>query len=68
MKLIGEILAETCNLTQEVVSQAMTLQSVNGLRLGEILVGQNLISEPDLHYALSIQSSMKRFELNERSA
>ena len=61
MKLIGEILAETCNLTQEVISQALTLQSSNGLRLGEILVGQDLISEPDLHNALTIQSSRKRY-------
>ncbi len=67
MKLIGEILAETCDLTQEVISQALTLQSNNGVRLGKILVGQDLISEPDLHNALSIQSSMKRY-LDKRNA
>jgi hypothetical protein len=68
MKLIGEILAETCDLTHEVISQALKIQSSNGLRLGEILVNQNLISKPDLHNALSLQSRMNRYGLDERSA
>ena len=70
MKLIGEILAETCDLTQEDISQALKLQSSNGLRLGEILVSQNHISGSDLHNALSLQSRMKSYGLgpDERSA
>jgi hypothetical protein len=68
MKLIGEILAETCDLTQDVIAQALRLQSGNGLRLGEILIGQNLISEADLHSALSFQSRTNHYALEERSA
>ena len=68
MKLIGEILAETCDLTQEAISQAILLQRGNGLRLGEILVGQNLVSESDLHNALSMQTRMKSSGPDKKSA
>lgn len=66
MKRIGEILSETCNLTQDVIAQALQLQRSNGRRIGDILVGQNVIREPDLHHALSIQSRMKDYELDEK--
>jgi len=68
MKRIGEILAETCDVTQEVISQALRLQSGNGLRLGEILVGQHFITEPDLQKALSMQSGMELSWLEQRCA
>ena len=57
MRLIGEIIAETCNLKQEVINQALALQRRNGIRLGEILIQQNIISEPDLNHALAIQAA-----------
>jgi hypothetical protein len=68
MKLIGEILAETCDLTQDAIAQALRLQSGNGLRVGEILVGQDLISEADLHRALSFQTRVNHYTVEERSA
>ena len=57
MRLLGEIIAETCNLRQEDINQALAVQERNGSRLGEILIQQNVISEPDLHNALTIQTS-----------
>jgi hypothetical protein len=57
MRLLGEIIRETCNLKQEVINQALALQRRNGFRLGEILIQQNIISEPDLNRALSIQAA-----------
>jgi len=57
MRLLGEIIRETCNLQQEVINQALVLQRRNGFRLGEILIRQNIISEPDLHLALAIQTA-----------
>jgi len=56
-QLPGEIIRETCNLQQEVINQALVLQRRNGSRLGEILIQQNIISEPDLHQALAIQTT-----------
>lgn len=61
MRLLGEIIAEICNLNQEVINQALALQRSNGLRLGEILIAQNIISEPDLLNALAIQSAWPDF-------
>jgi len=57
MRLLGDIIRETCNLQQEVINQALVLQRRNGFRLGEILIQQNIISEPDLHQALAIQTA-----------
>ena len=57
MRLLGEIITEIYNLNQEVINQALALQRSNGLRLGEILIAQNIISEPDLDHALIIQSA-----------
>jgi hypothetical protein len=57
MRLLGEIIRETCNLNQEVINQALALQRRNGFRLGEILIQQNIISEPDLNQALAIQAA-----------
>lgn len=56
-QLLGEIIRETCSLQQEVINQALMLQRRNGFRLGEILILQNIISEPDLHQALAIQTA-----------
>lgn len=57
VRLLGDIIRETCNLQQEVINQALVLQRRNGFRLGEILLQQNIISEPDLHQALAIQTA-----------
>jgi general secretion pathway protein E len=59
MKLIGEILAESCNIQPAVVAQALALQKDNKERFGEILVEQKIIAEPDLLKALSVQFGME---------
>ncbi len=55
MKLIGEILVESCGLSQEVLNEALEFQEERGGRIGEILIRRKAISESDLGGALSIQ-------------
>jgi general secretion pathway protein E len=59
MKLIGEILAESCKIQPEVIAQALALQKDNKERFGEILVAQKVIAEHDLLKALSVQFGME---------
>jgi general secretion pathway protein E len=55
MKLIGEILKETCGLSEEALAEAIEIQEQKGGWIGEILVRQNAVSELDLLKALSTQ-------------
>ena len=55
MKLIGEILKETCGLSEEALAEAIEIQEQKGGRIEEILVRQNAVSELDLLKALSTQ-------------
>jgi general secretion pathway protein E len=55
MKLIGEILKETCGLSEEALAKAIEIQEQKGGWVGEILVRQNAVSELDLLKALSTQ-------------
>jgi general secretion pathway protein E len=55
MKMIGEILAESCNIKPEIISQALAQQKDKRERFGEILIEQKIVSEPDLLKALSVQ-------------
>jgi general secretion pathway protein E len=59
MKLIGEILSETCGLSEEALSEALKIQEEKGGRIGEILIRQKAISEADLLKALSIQFGLR---------
>jgi general secretion pathway protein E len=61
MKLIGEILKETCGLSEEALADALKVQEQKGGRIGEILIRQKAISESDLLKALSIQFDMPFF-------
>ncbi len=61
MKLIGEVLKETCGLSEEALSDALKVQEQKGGRIGEILIRQKAISESDLLKALSIQFDMPFF-------
>ena len=54
-RLIGEILIETCGLSEEALEEALKIQDEKGGRLGEILIRQKVISEADLTKGLSIQ-------------
>jgi general secretion pathway protein E len=54
-RLIGEILREICNLSQEVVAEALELQKEKEDRIGEILIQKGAISEGDLLKARGIQ-------------
>ncbi|MES0349836.1 MAG: type II secretion system ATPase GspE [Desulfobacteria bacterium] len=55
MKLIGDILKETCGLSEEALAEAIEIQEQKGGRIEEILVRQNAVSELDLLKALSTQ-------------
>jgi len=59
MKLIGEILVETCGLSEEALAEGLKTQEEKGGRIGEILIRQKAISENDLLKALGIQFGMK---------
>jgi general secretion pathway protein E len=59
MKLIGEIIADSCGLTQEVITQALGIQKGKGGRLGALLMEQKIISEADLLKALAEQFGME---------
>lgn len=63
MKLIGEILLESCGLSREALNEALEFQEEKGGRIGEILIRRKAISESDLLGALGVQ-----FELPFRSA
>jgi len=58
MKPIGKILSETCGLSEEVLNEALRVQEEKGGRIGEILIRQKVIQEPDLLKALSIQQNL----------
>ena len=59
MKMIGEILAESCNIKPEIISQALAQQKDKRERFGEILIEQKIVSESDLLKALSVQFEME---------
>ena len=54
-RLIGEILKETCGLSEEAIAAALKIQEEKGGRIGEVLIQQQAISEADLLKALGIQ-------------
>ena len=58
MKPIGTILSETCGLSEEALNEALRVQKEKGGRIGEILIRQKVIQEPDLLKALSIQQGL----------
>jgi general secretion pathway protein E len=55
MKLIGEMLMESCGLSREALDEALEFQEEKGGRIGEILIRRKAISELDLLGALGIQ-------------
>ncbi|MBW1912839.1 MAG: type II secretion system protein GspE, partial [Deltaproteobacteria bacterium] len=59
MKLIGEILLETCGLPDDSLSEGLAIQEEKGGRIGEILIRQKRISEVDLLEALGAQFGLK---------
>ena len=54
-RLIGEILKETCGLSEESLEDALKIQKEKGGRIGDILIRQKAISETDLLRALAVQ-------------
>ncbi|MDB9822797.1 type II secretion system ATPase GspE [Deltaproteobacteria bacterium] len=59
MKLIGEILRENRNLSEESLSEGLRIQEEKGGRIGEILIRQKAISEADLLKALALQFGLE---------
>lgn len=59
MKLISEILTETCGLSAEALSEGLKIQEEKGGLIGEILIRQKEISETDLLKSLGIQFGIK---------
>ena len=55
MKLLGEILTETCGLSSTALAEALRTQEEKGGRIGEILIRQKAITETDLLKALALQ-------------
>ncbi|HUU39454.1 MAG TPA: hypothetical protein VMW42_00790, partial [Desulfatiglandales bacterium] len=57
-RLIGEVLKETCSLSDEMLEEALKIQKEKGGRIGEILIQKGAISETDLLNALGILFGM----------
>ncbi|MGD9022473.1 MAG: type II secretion system ATPase GspE [Deltaproteobacteria bacterium] len=55
MKQLGDVLRETCGLSDEALADALKIQEEKGGWVGEILVLNKVISETDLLRALSVQ-------------
>ncbi|MCG6879919.1 MAG: type II secretion system ATPase GspE [Deltaproteobacteria bacterium] len=53
--LLGEILTESCGLSEKDLQKALQVQTEKGGRLGEILMRLKLITETDLLGALGVQ-------------
>ncbi|MCP4681959.1 MAG: type II secretion system ATPase GspE [Desulfobacterales bacterium] len=58
MKLIGEILKETCGLSDEALSEGLKAGDEKKARIGEILTRNKVITESNLLKGLSIQFDM----------
>ncbi len=58
MRLLGEILKETCGVTDESIEAALAIQREKGGRIGEILIGLRKITESDLLGARSLQCGL----------
>jgi general secretion pathway protein E len=61
-RLIGEILTETIQLSEDVLSESLAVQKEKQGRIGEILIERKAISEPDLLKALGIQFDLPFIE------
>lgn len=59
-KRIGDMLVEVGQITQYQLDEALRKQKVNGKRLGEILIEDNLITEDDMLSLLEVQLGIKR--------
>jgi len=54
-RLIGEILTETCGLSEEALKEALEVQEQKDGRIGEVLIDRKAVSETDLLEGLGIQ-------------
>jgi general secretion pathway protein E len=54
-KRIGEILIETCGLSEDTITQALNVQQQRGGRIGEILIDRKIVSENDVLKGLGLQ-------------
>jgi general secretion pathway protein E len=54
-RLIGEIIKEVCNLSDEALHEALETQKEKGERIGKILIQKGAITEADLLKSLGIQ-------------
>jgi len=59
MRLLGEILQETCGVAAESIEAALALQREKGGRIGEILIQLRKISESELLTARSVQCGLE---------
>jgi len=58
-RLIGEILREICDLSEDTVSEALRTQEEKSGRIGETLIQKGAITETDLLKALGIQFGLR---------
>ncbi|MDY6986734.1 MAG: type II secretion system ATPase GspE [Thermodesulfobacteriota bacterium] len=54
-RLIGEILTETCRLSEEALKEALEVQEQKDGRIGEVLMDRKAVSETDLLEGLGLQ-------------
>ena len=59
MRLLGEILKETCGVTDDSIVAALAIQREKGGRIGEILIGLRKLTENDLLGARSLQCGLE---------
>lgn len=63
-KRLGEILISGGALTEEQLNEALKLQKTLGLRLGEVLVRQNFVSEEEILCTIQRQLGLPSIDLN----
>jgi general secretion pathway protein E len=54
-RLIGEILTQTCGLSEEVLTEALEVQKDKDGRIGEVLIDRKAVSEADVLEGLGVQ-------------
>ena len=62
---LGELLVETGLLTRDKLKEALDAQKGSGKRLGQVLIGMNLISEEEMAFALAMQLKIPFIDLKD---
>jgi len=63
---LGEILEQHGWIDSQTLTNALTIQSKNGSRLGDVLIGLRAIGLQKLHHALALQNKLDFVDLKEK--